>query len=176
MELCNALDFITRRICIEFVDSAGLSAFVACRLIALDKCPGVRPIGISETICRVIGKTISTTRREEIQEAAGPLQVCAGHLSGCEAAVHAMQHIYESPETEAIIIVDASNAFNSLNRQRALRNIQHICSPLSKVFINTFREDVCLFIDGEAIFSQEGTIQGDPLAMAMYALAVKPPI
>ena len=129
MELCNALDFIARRICIGFVDPTGLSAFVACRLIALDKCPGVRPIGISETIRRVIGKTISTTRREEIQEAAGPLQVCAGHLSGCEAAVHAMQHIYESPETEAIIIVDASNAFNSLNKQRALQKIFSIYAP-----------------------------------------------
>jgi len=157
VEICNALAFIARRICTEFVDPAGLPTFVACRLIALDKCPGVRPIGIGETIRRVIGKAISTITREEIQEAASPLQVCGGHLSGCEAAVHAMQQIYESFETEAIILVDASNAFNSLNRQIALRNIQHICPPLSKVVINTYREDVCLFIDGEAIFSQEGT-------------------
>ena len=104
--------------------------------------------------------------------AAGPLQLCAGHQSGCESAVHAMRQVFESSETEAIILVDATNAFNSLNRQAALRNIHHLCPSLSKVLINTYREDVQLFIDGETLLSQEGTTQGDPLAMAMYAIAV----
>lgn len=31
-----------------------------------------------------------------------------------------------------------------------------------------------MFIDGETLFSQEGITQGDPLAMAMYAIAVNP--
>ena len=105
------------------MDPSGLSAFVECRLIALDKCPGVRPIGSGETVRRIIGKAIATTTTEDIQEAAGPLQVCAGHISGCEAAVHAMHRVYESPETEAVILFDASNVFNSLNREAALRNI-----------------------------------------------------
>lgn len=111
---------------------------------------------------------------DDIQDAAGPLQVCAGHLSGCEAAVHAMRRVFETPGTDAVILVDASNAFNSLNRQTALRNIQQLCPTLSKVLINTYREDVNLFIDGEVLLSQEGTTQGDPLAMAMYAIAITP--
>ena len=47
-DLCNSLAALTRRICSSYVDPMGLSAFVACRLIALDKCPGIRPIGIGE--------------------------------------------------------------------------------------------------------------------------------
>ena len=31
----------------EYVDPAGLEALVACRLIALDKRPGVCPIGVN---------------------------------------------------------------------------------------------------------------------------------
>ena len=173
-DLCEALATTARRLCTCYVDPCGLSAFIACRLIALDKCPGVRPIGIGETARRIIGRAIARVLSKDIQEAAGPLQLCAGQLSGCESAVHAMRELFESPEIEAIILVDATNAFNSLNRQAALRNIHHLCPPLSKILINTYREDVCLFIDGETLLSQEGTTQGDPLAMAMYAMAVTP--
>ena len=121
-----------------------------------------------------MGKPIAAAINDDIQDAAGPLQVCAGHLSGWEAAVHAMRQVFEAPDTDAVILVDASNAFNSLNRQAALRNIHQLCPALSKVLTNTYREDVQLFIDGEVLLSQEGTTQGDPLAMAMYAIAITP--
>ena len=173
-DLCDALASFARRICTHYVDPMGLSAFVACRLIALDKCPGVRPIGIGETTRRFIGKAIMNAISDNIQEAAGPLQVCAGHLSGCEAAVHAMRQVFQSPDTEATLLVDASNAFNSLNRQVALQNIHHLCPSISKALINTYRKDTQLFIDGETLLSQEGTTQGDPLAMVMYAIAITP--
>jgi len=85
-----------------------------------------------------------------------------------------MHKIFESPETEAAILVDASNAFNSLNRQVALHNIHHLCPSLSKILTNTYRENINLYIDGETIYSQEGTTQEDLLAMAMYAIAIRP--
>ena len=62
-----------------------------------------------------MNETIAPVLRDEIQEAAGPLQVCAGHIAECEAAIHAMRRIHESQDTEAVILADASNAFNSLN-------------------------------------------------------------
>ena len=160
--------------CTSYVDPKGISALVACRLIALDKCPGVRPIGIGETVRRIIGRAIAKIISDDIQDAAGSLQVCAGHISGCEAAIHAMRLVFQSQETDGMILVDASNAFNALNRQVALRNIKNLCPSLSKVLINTYREDGQLFIDGETLFSQEGTTQGDPLAMAMFAIAISP--
>ena len=60
----------------------------------------------------------------DIQAAAGSLQLCAGQLSGCEAAVHSMRQLFSSPDVEGVILVDAMNAFNSLNHQAALYNIQ----------------------------------------------------
>ena len=56
-------------------------------------------------------------------DAAGPLQVCTGQESGCEAAIHAMHQIFADEETEGALLVDATNAFNSINWQVALYNI-----------------------------------------------------
>ena len=70
--------------------------------------------------------------------------------------------------------MDASNAFNALNRQTALHNIQHLCPSLATILINTYRCSTDLFVDNSILSSQEGTTQGDPLAMPMYALATIP--
>ena len=110
---------------------------------------------------------------QDVEEAAGPLQVCVGQEGACEAAVHAMRNIFRGPDIEAILLVDATNAFNTIIRQAALHNIQVICPSLAQVLINSYREPVRMIIPGSGeIASTEGTTQGDPLAMAMYALAV----
>lgn len=50
----------------------------------------------------------------------------------------------------------------------------HHVQPCQLSLINTYRQDVPLFIGGETLYSQEGATQGDPLAMAMYAPAISP--
>ena len=173
-DLCDALAAVARRISTTFVDPSGLTAFIACRLIPLDKQPGVRPIGICETMRRIISKAILRVTKADIQSAVGALQLCAGQDAGCEAAVHAMRKIFQSESTEGVLLVDASNAFNSLNRSSALLNVQILCPSLAPALINIYRNHAELYVAGESILSQEGTTQGDPLAMAMYALAVTP--
>ena len=113
--------------------------------------------------------------KKDIEDAAGPLQLCTGQDDGCEAAVHAMKQIFQGENTESALLVDATNAFNSINRHSALHNINVLCPPLAQVLINTYRHPVHLFIAGSGeIPPTEGTTQGDPLAMAMYAIAIKP--
>jgi hypothetical protein len=53
-------------------------------------------------------------------------------------------------------------------------NIRHLCPSISAFAINCYRDPSSLFIDGSFILSQEGTTQGDPLAMPLYALATVP--
>ena len=55
-DLCNSLVLVARRLCTTCVDPDGIDALVAYRLIALDKCPGVRPIGIGEVVQRIIAR------------------------------------------------------------------------------------------------------------------------
>ena len=110
--------------------------------------------------------------KDQIKEAAGPLQTCASHGAGAEAAIHSMREIFEKEETDGVLLIDASNAFNNMNRSAALHNIQVQCPSLSKYIINQYRRESRLFITGGAeIQSQEGTTQGDPLAMAWYSIA-----
>ena len=71
--------------------------------------------------------------KEDIREVAGSSQLCAGQLSGCEAAVHSVQTLFKSPDTEATMLMDATNAFNSLNHQATLYNIQPLCPSFSTI-------------------------------------------
>ena len=172
--LCTALASFAKRISTSYIDPLGLSAYTASHLIPLDKSPGVRPIGVGEVCRRIIGKIIMKYSKAEIRRAIGPLQLCAGFESGCEAAIHAMEKIFDEDETEAIIFVDASNAFNQLNRETTLINSQSVCPSLAPSIINTYRNPSSLFVGGETILSLEGTTQGDPLGLAIYAIGTQP--
>ena len=123
---------------------------------------------------RIITKSVLMVVRGNIQDAAGSLQLCAGQISGCEAAVHSVRENFQEESAEAALLVDASNAFNSLNRMSALHNIRMLCPSIATILINCYRAPTDLFIDGDVILSQEGITQGDPLAMPMYALATVP--
>ena len=130
-DLCDSLASCARRIASSYVDPTALEAFLASRLIPLDKQPGVRPIGIGEVARRIIGKAILRCASSSIQKSAGCLQLCAGQECGIEAAIHAMQTAFQEDEAEGVLFADASNAFNSLNRAVSLHNIQRTCPTIA---------------------------------------------
>ena len=170
-----------RRFATRIYNSEAIDSYFNCRLIPLNinKYPGVRPIGVGETFRRIIGETIGWILKLDIQEVAGLLQTCTGLKSGVEAAVHYMPEQYRVESSEAVILVnvdgvDASNAFNSVNRQALLHNLQILCPQFSKVAINMYRRPCRKFVAGTEIQSQEGTTQGDNLSMALFALGTLP--
>ena len=175
-DLCSAVALFARRICTEEVSFEGLEAFTACRLVALEKCPGVRPIGVAEVCRRIVGKAILHVVRTDVQQVAGCIQLCAGQQGGCEAAIHATRMMFEDDSCEGVLLIDASNAFNRLNRRVALSNVKTVCPSLATVLTNTYRGHAALFVGSEKIYSQEGITQGDPLSLVFYALATLPMI
>ena len=70
-DLCSPLASLTKRICISYIDPAGLHPLLASRLNALDKCPGVRLIGVGEVVRRIIGKAVLQVVGHDIVEVAG---------------------------------------------------------------------------------------------------------
>ena len=105
-----------------------------------------------------------------------PFNFAAARMLGCEAAAHAIRSVFEADDTDAIFLVDATDVFNDLNHFVALYNIQYLCPATAKVLINCYRMSSSLFFGGKVIQSREGTIQGDPLAMALFGLATLPVI
>ena len=132
-ELCEAVAKVARRLAGSPLDPHPIQALIASRLVALNKCPGIRPIGVGEVSRRIIGKAILSVISEDIEQVASTYQLCAGQKGGCEAAVHAMRNFLEHDDTEGLLFVDATNAFNTLNREAALRNIQVLCLSLANV-------------------------------------------
>src|SRR5579872_6097995 len=97
---------------------------------------------------------------EKVQESVGALQLCAGHPVGVESAIHAMRGFLDSDESDGILLIDADNAFNRVNRAAALWNVQYVCPALKHVLVNFYRSPTRIFMNGDSFFellSQEGT-------------------
>ena len=58
---------------------AAYRALMACHLIALDKRPGVHPVGIRGALRQSIAKLVMRAARDQANTACGILQLCAGH-------------------------------------------------------------------------------------------------
>ena len=164
------------RLCTKFIDPLGIEAILANRLFPLDKEEeAVRPIGVGKVIRRIMGKCVMLVTKPYVIDASASLQVCAGHKSGSEAAIHAVCSIFGANETHAVLLIDASNAFNALNRAAALHYIRVLSPAMATYVINTYRQPARLFITGgEEIISAEGTTQSDPLSITLYAISLQP--
>ena len=120
------------------IPSEGLIPFLAGRLIALDKKLEVRPIGVGQVLRRTVAKAALCVAAPEIEKACRCIQKCAGKLAGIKTAVHAVHQIYNDEETDGVLLVDARNAFNRLNREAAPHNVQRLCPALSNVIMNSY--------------------------------------
>ncbi|CAH3146181.1 unnamed protein product [Porites lobata] len=86
-----------------------------------------------------------------------------------------MRELFEHDNSNGVLLIHASNAFNSLNRAAALHNIRVLCPSIATYAINTYREPARLFIvGGQELRSSKGATQGDPLVMSLYAISLQP--
>ena len=81
-----------------------IRSLVVSHLIALDKCLGVRAIGIGETLCRVIGKAVCMATRLDITctLVCGSDQLCAGLQVGIEEAIHGINKLFYSHQDSGL--------------------------------------------------------------------------
>jgi hypothetical protein len=66
-------------------------ALMACRLVALDKQPGVRLVGIGESFRRLMAKCLLEEISHQATTACGNRNLCVGLPAGIAGAVHAVR-------------------------------------------------------------------------------------
>ena len=108
---------------------AAYNAFISGCLIALDKQPGVHPVGVRETWRQIFDKIVLKLTGPESIMVCKDDQLYAALKAGINGAVHWVQAILEeNPTTKdwVFLPVDAENAFNEINRTVMLWTVCHL--------------------------------------------------
>jgi hypothetical protein len=173
--LCDALSLVAQKLATTEVHGDFLAIFCSSRLMPLEKSDGgTRPIGIGEVFRRIVVKSIIFSQRVAIKVAAGCVQLAAGQPGGCEAAIHSLCDRFEESDCEGALLLDASNAFNRLNRGLALHSVGRLCPILAQLVNNLYGAPSPLYVGTQVLMSEEGATQGCPAAMAMYSIGILP--
>ena len=76
---------------------------------------------------------------------------------------------------EVLLLIDAENAINLINRKDMLHNLKFICPVIPTYISNCYMCPARLFvIGGKELLSKESTTQGGPKSMGAYALGILP--
>jgi hypothetical protein len=136
--------------------------FFGARLIALDKKGGgVRPIAIGCCLRRLVAKIACNRVSADLSSYFSPLQLGFGVKGGVEAAVHAARRFLDSlSDSEALVKLDFSNAFNSLRCDRILDSVRDLCPDIFPLVSSAYRFPSSLFWENEVLSSAEGVQQG----------------
>ena len=145
--------------------------------------PTYRPIGVGETIFRLLGRTILAKVGKTIGGQIAPLQLAVGIPGGVEIAASLagmLDAINDSQPTDdssfAMMSIDIRNAFNSIRRSHVLQGLRSYCPSLIPFFHLVYGKAVNLrWSDGSIIgTASTGVIQGDPLSTLYFALGIQP--
>lgn len=61
-------------------------------------------------------KSVMSVVKREVVQVAVSLHVCTGQATGVESVIHIMIDFFMSDNLAVVLQIDATNAFNSLNR------------------------------------------------------------
>ena len=159
VEISKTLAKIAQQISTEILSHELLEPYNACRLFPLDKNPGVRSIGIGEVIRRILGRAITKCLKSELMVLGSNYQLCPGQKRGIEHAIHTLRKQNEKTYSNAILLIDAENAFNSPHRNLALKNISNLCPSIPPAIQNSYSNPTRLFVNKKLILSREGNTQ-----------------
>ena len=129
---------------------------------------------MGEVLRRIAGKVRVSGLKNNMIDCTGSLQVRMGQEVGIEVAVQSLKSIYNDNNTDAVLLVDASNTFNSLNCEVFLHNISYICPAISIFVENCYNSPSRLFVIGEKKLKLNEGMTQDSVSMTIYGVGVTP--
>ena len=127
---------------------------------------------MGEVLRRMTSKCISRAVRGEAFRALTPLQVGVGVLVGCDAIVHAVNSVQENsninPERKWMLLLDFSNAFNSISREMMLEEVRSHIPSMAAWLECCYGAQPLLHLESHTILSCCGVQQGDPLGSTCF--------
>ncbi|CAI8046120.1 hypothetical protein GBAR_LOCUS25494, partial [Geodia barretti] len=150
----------------------------ASLLPCLKKGGGLRPIAVGEVLRRLTSKCAARAVLPDALQILSPLQVGVGLPAGCEAILHSVMNIHESPSIPAdhrfTLLVDFSNAFNSVDRTALFHEVRTRIPTISSWMECSYGFQPNLLLENQTIPSCCGVQQGDPLGPLGFALVLHP--
>jgi hypothetical protein len=153
---------------------------LASRLIALSKPNGsCRPIAVGEQLYRLAAIVAINRVSETAATLLAPHQYGVGVPAGAERILHSLQHkLTDRSERLALLQLDISNAFNTCDRARLLRELYALpaLQPIFRIVNCAYSQPSTLLLqgcDGQAIMSSQGVKQGDPLSALLFCVYMR---
>lgn len=136
---------------------------------------GIRPIAVGSTIRRLVAKLGCHAVRDDMADYLQPHQVGFGTPLGCEAAIHATRWfgLSHANTDQVILKLDIKNAFNSVERDTLLEEVKDLVPNLYPFLYQCYSSPSNLFYGCNALSSQVGAQQGDPLGPLIFCLAIQ---
>jgi hypothetical protein len=160
-------------------------ALQAAWLSALAKPDGAaRPIAVGDVLRRWVTRALMIRHKDAVRDHLGIAQFAVGTRAGAEKLVRSVDTVLTrradgGPTGKAVIAFDASNAFNSANRQRIFDELQAHFPGMLPFFRLLYGTDAPLWfrLDGEppaTVYSRQGVQQGDAAGPFLFSLGLKP--
>ena len=92
--LREAIASLTRRLANSLVLWDDIRALKANKLVALDKCPGIRPIGVGDVAYRLCAKIMIEITGDDVQTECLADQICSGVKAGIEGSIHSFRDMF----------------------------------------------------------------------------------
>jgi hypothetical protein len=146
-------------------------------LCALNKKDGgIRPIAIGNCLRRLTSKLACFQSRNIVNSYLSPHQLGVATKLGCEAAIHTTRTFVNNDQNRGKVLLklDFKNAFNSVERDCILKEVQCHTPLLYPYLYQCYRNPSTLFFGNHLISSSVGVQQGDPCGPMIFSLAIQP--
>jgi hypothetical protein len=132
---------------------------------------GIRPIAIGNCLRKLTSKLACFQSRNIVNSYLSPHQLGVATKLGCEAAILTTRTFVNNDQNRGR---DFKNAFNSVERDCILKEVQCHTPLLYTYLYQCYRNPSTLFFSDRLISSFVGAQQGDPCVPMIFSLAIQP--